>query len=140
MEVQVRFGWLGDWIVSRLPLPRRGEAVPVSLCLERCEGSTRWTRKFGDRTSEALCAFEGGELFVERFGRTEIAYRWVVQEGVLSYRQVRFRLASIPVPAWLSPKIVSSVSPTENGWHVDVSVRLPILGEICHYWGEMVIQ
>jgi hypothetical protein len=119
-------------------LPSAGLGQPVSLSVTAVPGGIEWSRRIGSTPLKTLQTNSRGKL-VERGGPGKVLFTLEVADGSLRYLQHSASFLGVPVPRLLSPSVAGLVSPTDDGWRVEVIVtwrgRL-----ICQYQGEMRAQ
>ncbi len=134
---------LARWLVHPLGLPPEGQNVPTHLHISSNNSQEHWSRSFGNFSLQTLQYLHSDRLLAECFGKLEFLFQLEVHAGGISFRQHRaaIRLGSLRLPllSWLSPKIVAEEMPgtTEHQTCVHVTVRLPLLGMLIDYQGQM---
>lgn len=117
--------WLG--------LPKAGFNVKVTVSITQEGSRQRWERRFDGRPLISHLALNGMKA-TEYVGSLEIDYDLQLAGQTLTYHSRAARWKGRPIP---KPNIAAILKETPKGWHVDVSVSLPIIGLVCHYWGDM---
>jgi hypothetical protein len=107
------------WLMK---LPRAGLHQPVRLEVTGDDSELVWTRCIGGVTLRTRQHASGSRL-AERSGFGSVSFDLAVKNGALLYRQASIRVAGLPVPSVLSPRVGAMVSPTAEGWHVAVTVN-----------------
>jgi hypothetical protein len=114
--------------------------VAVRLAPEQ-GGRERWTRDFGGKVFSSLQSCGSGKnqyLLVERFGVVCIALALVIREERLLLIPRRWSICGLPLPKRLVPG-GNSFEAEENGqFHFDVEIRVPVIGLIVGYRGQLV--
>jgi len=139
-----RSGRLAGWVADRLGLPARADRVPLRLRIEPlpapdgCAGVSGelWTRYFGEvclRTEQRALR---GRL-VESVGRMEITLDVRVEGAELTFRSIGARLAGVPIPGWLAPRVRSRAAPQAGGFHVCVRLGVPGFDPLVEYSGDV---
>lgn len=135
LDVEHGAWWLTPLFVRLMTLPAAGKGQPVRLEVTPLGAGVEWTRRIGSSILRTRQRAEGS-LLVERHGLGRVAFALDAKEGALMYRQVSMRVAGIPVPSFLSPRVSGCASPAALGWHIDVAVtwrgRL-----VCRYAGVL---
>jgi len=135
IDVEHGDGWLARRIVWLMKLPAAGIGQPTRLDLSAEGASLVWTRQIGATVLRTRQRARGAQI-EERSGLGRITFDLSVENGVLVYRQASFDAAGIPVPAPICPRVGATVSATNEGWHVVVTVawrdRM-----VCRYGGSM---
>jgi len=100
----------------------------------------RWLRRFGPHRLETTQTDHRG-LLVESAGPASVGFQLTVESGVLLFRQSRFWVLGIPWPLWLAPRFEASNWPTAGeGWRVRVEFRVPLLGLVGKYEGDVMLE
>jgi hypothetical protein len=129
-----------------LRMPAAGENVSVGLVVTPCSDGERWHRTFAGRPFITEQRDHAGKLLAERMGVAETWFRLVVKDGALFYHQTRFTLHvgpwRVPLPGWLSPRIVASeqASAGKTCVHVSVRVTAPLIGLLIAYGGNIEME
>ena len=131
-----RWPWLRGlaWVCG---LPRPGVDVPVELEVEPDASGETWRRRFAGRPFVTRQWREGPEL-IERSGPLELRFRLRGGTAGLVFEPRGARLGRLPLPAWLSPRVVASVR-GEDELEVAVRLEIPALGELCRYAGRLEV-
>ena len=102
------------------------------------EAGQRWLRRFGPHRLETTQTDHRG-LLVESAGPASLGFQLTIDEGALLFRLRRFWVLGIPAPRWLAPSIAASNLPKEpGGWRVCVEFRVPLLGLLGKYEGDVM--
>jgi len=127
--------WHRRWArLMRLPAPEAEVGVVLHLRLTP-EGEI-WTRTFGDHRLVTTQRLRRGRL-EERAGPLTFVFSVTVEHDAMLFRQVGCRLVGLPMPSGLSPKVNAHVQGLHDGWNVDVTVLLPLVGVVTRYWGKI---
>lgn len=109
-------------------------AYPLTLAFVESGDGERWTRDFGGhRFSSALSESRG--LAVERFGALRFGFALGSLPDGLEMRMRRWSAFGIRLPLALAPRTEAREWEEEGRFRFDVRLRLPLIGEIVHYWG-----
>ena len=138
-EIEAGHGRMARLIRVVMGFPTGGKRVPVTVRMERREGSEVWERRFAGRTLRSRLSPGGGGVMLERFGPLSFDIALTVEGGRLTYPVVAGRCFGIPLPRMLLPVSRTAESVDAEGRAVfDVEVSLPGLGRIVHYRGWLV--
>jgi hypothetical protein len=124
-------------LVRALGLPPAGDAVEVRLAVAPTRSGERWRRWFDGRelvTEQSI----RGDLLLERHGIVGFGLAVQVARGGLVFRTRRVWLFGLPLPGWCAPAVQARVRPRPAGWALIVQLRLPGLGPLLRYQGEML--
>ena len=127
-------GWLFGF-------PPAGEGILVHVLQTRTPTGERWVRQFGrHRFASHLShpkAAGPGEI-EERFGlfRFRLKLHW--DGTALHFPVVGGRFAGVPLPKWALPQSTTREDTVgDTGTAFDVEIRLPLIGLLVHYRGEL---
>jgi hypothetical protein len=127
-------------------LPAAGARVPVRLVVTRAGGVERWHRTFAGRDFVTYQRRTADGLTAERAGPFEILFRIGERDGARRYRQAgfAFRLGRlrVPLPSWISPRVVARERMWADGSRVRASVRVtaPLVGLLIAYGGCVELE
>ncbi|WP_029558661.1 SDR family oxidoreductase [Xanthobacter sp. 91] len=138
-HIETGHGRMARLIRVLMGFPTGGRRVPVTVRMERHEGSEVWERRFGGRTLRSRLSPGGGGVMRERFGPLSFDIALRVEAGRLTYPVVAGRCCGLPLPRMLLPMSRTAESVDAEGRAVfDVEVSLPGLGRVVHYRGWLV--
>ncbi len=136
--------WLANLVASGLRLPAAGDAVAVSIRVERFDDHEVWHRTLGHiRLTTTLEA--DGNTVVERIGRHALTFSVAAESGSLVMRLTHLssRIAGVTVrwPRRLGFDIDARVAPsTLNGVYVSVEMRHRWGGRLLAYAGDLAVS
>jgi hypothetical protein len=129
-------GGIRSIVASALGLPPAGEYGLLLEVLPTAAGQ-RWVRHFGKHVVETLQSEHRGQL-VEASGPASLGFKLEVREGGLFFVPHRAWLFNLPLPLWLAPHVEAENWPGQSGgWQVRVHFRVPLLGQVAEYEGEV---
>lgn len=113
-------------------------AAGVTLRIEVCvlKNREQWVRYFGRRRL-ATSQWKYGDVLIEASGPVRLGLRICADEAGLTYQLCRWWLWFIPMPLPIAPVITAIAAARKNGWFVEVSIGLPIIGQLIEYSGEI---
>jgi|GEM_PF-3637147 len=137
MDVEHGHHLLTRGIVRLMRLPEKGlgQDVKLSLRPDSRLGEIAWSRNIGCSRLATRQTARSGRL-VESSGCGSVVFELVAEAGSITYRQVAMKAFGLTIPRKLSPRVVASVSPTVEGWHVKVEVSY-LDNMICRYEGDL---
>ena len=135
MDVEHGQGWLTRQVIWLMQLPGAGSGQPVWLDVVQDGSELVWTRRIGTSTFRTRQRAAGSRL-EERTGVGRISFDLVVRDGALLYKQSSIRVAGLPLPSSLSPRVGAVVSAMAQGWSVAVTVKWR-QQVICRYAGAV---
>lgn len=120
-----------------LAFPRPAARVSVALRVRVSGEREIWTRAFPGHELRTVQSLERGRL-VERAGPVRIAFDVDADETGMRFTSREFRVLGVRLWRALAPQVTARVRGAANGWNVDVSVALPLLGTIASYGGTVM--
>jgi hypothetical protein len=130
-------GRLRNLAAAALGIPPPGEydlLLEVSLHV----AGQRWVRRFGVHTLETIQSDYRG-LLVESSGSGSLGFELAVESGALLFLPRRAWVLGVRLPLWLAPRIEAENWPMEpDGWRVRVQFRVPLLGLVGEYEGDVI--
>lgn len=139
-SVQRGRGLLPRMVAAIIGLPKAAETIPVAVTFTPDGDGEKWTRTFGRQSFNSRQRCGDGRnthLLVERFGIVEVALALVVDGDRLNLVPRRWSALSIPLPKALLPKGISFETQREGRFCFDVTIALPILGDVASYQGSL---
>ncbi|SHM19727.1 Saccharopine dehydrogenase, NADP-dependent [Roseibium suaedae] len=142
--------WTGEASVERgthfiVPLvcmlagfPPPAESLPISVTIERKNGSETWTRRFGAHKMVSVLSCRnaaGSGVVTERFGPMAFDIHLKAKDGGLSYPVVKGRVFGIPVPRFCLPLSDTLETAADGMFRFKVEISLPLVGRIVRYEG-----
>lgn len=133
-------GWLRRFICWIGGLPPSGESVPVVLKVIPEGDREQWIRHFGKHQLQSVQWLDNGTL-MEKLGPVTMAYKVTVDSHSFRLETSKAWLFGwIRMPLFLAPTGVGIETAIDNGVDVDVKAYGPLLGELVHYEGQIVID
>jgi NAD(P)-dependent dehydrogenase (short-subunit alcohol dehydrogenase family) len=123
--------------------PKPGKAQPVSVLVEQAGDGERWLRRYPGRDMLSFMSHSdpGRQTLKERFGPFSFRMKITGHRDGLDMRMLSARLGPMPLPRFLVPDITATERTDEKNRHLfDVSIRLPLIGEIVHYCGWLKLR
>lgn len=129
-------GWLRNCAATALGLPPSGD-YELQLTVTRQGVGEHWVRHIGPFVMATVLT-DYRRLLVETAGPGSLGFELAVEEGALYFRPRRAWVFGVPIPLSLAPRVEASNRPTQSGgWEVLVRFRLPLLGLVGEYAGEV---
>ena len=120
-----------------LAFPKPAARVRVRLSVRVSGEREIWIRAFPGRALRTVQWLERGRL-VEQAGPMRLAFDVAADETGMSFASRGCRVLGLPLWRAIAPNVTARVRGAENGWDVEVSVALPLLGTIASYGGTVV--
>lgn len=114
--------------------PPAADDVAVTVRFFESGGVEVWERQFGDAGFRSRLA-QRGDLLVESFGPLRFGFRLDSDANGLSMRLVRWWAGALPMPLWLAPRGPALETAPGGRFRFEVSIGLPLVGEIVSYDG-----
>jgi hypothetical protein len=130
-------GRLKKFLIRLMRLPAAGEDLPVELEVSPRGAGELWVRAFPGWRFASLHTARGGLLF-ERDGPATFVFALDVVGGGMTFATQEFRLFGFALPSWAAPSVSAVAAPSEGGWTVTVRMRMPFVGDLLEYHGELV--
>ncbi len=138
-DIETGRGRVARLIRVLMGFPAGGKRVPVTVRMERREGSELWERRFAGRALRSRLSPGGGGVVRERFGPLSFDLALTVEGGTLTYPVVAGSCLGIPLPRMLLPVSRTAESIDAEGRAAfDVEVSLPWFGRVVRYRGWLV--
>ena len=120
--------------------PGGGSAIPVTVEMRRTGTAEVWTRTFGGRRLRSvlrLAGPAGSGRITERFGPVRVEIALAPAPGGLGFPVRRGWFLGLPLPRRLLPDSRTREFAQAGAAHFDVSLRLPVLGQMVRYRGVL---
>jgi hypothetical protein len=117
--------------------PPAGDAVPLTVTMERRGSDEIWVRKFGNRSFRSrLSSDREGALF-ERFGPFTFRLALPIGENGLEMPVTDGWCLGVPIPKALLPRSDTLEYVKDGLFHFDVALSAPLVGDIVRYQGYL---
>ena len=108
--------------------PKPVDAAPLTFDTKPVDGGAQWTRRIGGHVmTSTLRAMPDGTL-AETIGRVTLAARLVPEPDGLRLETAWVRVAGIPVPRLLWPRVAAREWGKATQYHFQVDIALPLGG------------
>jgi hypothetical protein len=139
LTVRRSTGWLRSLAARLLGLPPAGEYDLVLLVTLHKTGQC-WERRIGPYVVTTMQSVRSG-LLAEASGPGCLGYELTPDNGALIFHPRRAWLLGVPWPRWLAPMVESKNYPLPSGgWRVQVRFRMPLLGPVAEYGGDVIVE
>lgn len=132
-------GLAGRRLARRLGIPTEGGAHRLQVCIHHRDGRLHWDRRFDDGTRFAStfrpCGRWPDGSWIEETGALALRLQVDVVDGGWQWRCIGARLGRWPLPLWLLPGTHAGKRIEAGDYRFDVSIALPLLGEVLGYGG-----
>jgi len=134
MEVTYAPGLLRRALCALLRLPAPSARTPGRLIVTVQNDREIWERIFPDTNLRTVHWIDGRHL-VEETGPLQFLFDVDASERGLRFTSIACRLFGVPLPRALIPRIDAAVHGQGRGWHLRVSIAVPLLGRLATYGG-----
>lgn len=132
-------GIVGRRLARRLGMPTDGAAHRLHVGIRHADGLLHWNRRFDDGARFVSifrpygCWPDGG--WIEQTGAVALRLQVDVVDGGWQWRCIGAQLGRWPMPLWLLPRTRAGKCIESGNYRFDVSIALPLLGEVLGYGG-----
>ena len=133
----------GRFFSALFRFPKPGKAQPVFVLVEQTGHGERWLRRYPGR--DMLSFMSHGDpqtqTLEERFGPFSFRMKIIGHKDGLDMAMQSARLGPLLLPRFLVPDISATERTDDQDRHLfDVSIRLPLIGQIVHYSGWLALR
>ena len=122
-----------------LGFPPSGVDVPLRVEVCVVGNRERWVRYF--RSKRLITSqWKHGEVLIEASGPVRLGFQLRADENGLTCQLRRWWFWFIPMPLQMGTGIHAITAARQLGWFVDVTIALPIIGQIIRYAGEVDVD
>ena len=129
-------GYVRNRLADLGKLPPAGERVPLRLDVRVADAVEHWTRSFGPTQLFTRQLERHGRL-VELHPPWKLRIRLGATPKGMSLDHERCYWLGIPLPGFIAPKVETYVEERGESWFVAVAIRMPLVGMVCRYSGEV---
>ncbi len=129
-------GFLRSLLADLGKLPPAGEDVPLRLEVRVTDGEEHWTRTFG-ATRLLTRQFARDGRLLELHPPWKLRIRLGATREGMQLEHERCYWFGIPLPRLVAPRVDSFVEARGQGWFVEVTIGMPLVGMVCRYSGEV---
>ncbi|MFK2903950.1 DUF4166 domain-containing protein [Dyella ginsengisoli] len=132
-------GVFGRRLARKLGIPTDGTVHRLQVGIHHLDGRLHWDRRFDDgaRFASTFRPYgrwpDGG--WIEETGAITLRLQVDVVDGGWQWRCIGARLGRWPLPLWLLPRTHAGKRIEAGDYRFDVSIALPLLGEVLGYGG-----
>ncbi|MCW3837046.1 DUF4166 domain-containing protein [Sphingomonas canadensis] len=125
-------------LAAMMGMPPAG-TVPLHVHFTEADGRERWTRDFGGhRFTSELSARRGRAI--ERFGPLRFAFDLPADADGLRMEFAGWSAFGLPLPRWAGPRITAREWQEDGRFRFEVTVRMPLIGEVVGYSGWLEVD
>lgn len=117
-----------------LSMPKDGEDIPLTVTFTQQGEQEYWERDFGGHGFNSLQWLHEGKLY-ERMWPVTLVFEVETDETRLALKLEGMKLLGIPMLTLVRPDVSAIETERDGRFHVDVEVRLPLLGLLVEYHG-----
>ena len=128
--------WIARLLRRIFGFPKVADTLTVEIWLAQEDGRDVWRRKFGDRRFSSSFHVNPDGTLDEKFGPFRFAFRLRVEDEKTFWDFERWRMAALPLPKFLGPRIVTYETEAPDGAFEFYShADFPVIGRLVHYHG-----
>jgi len=132
-------GILGRRLARKLGIPTDGAAHRLQVGIHHLDGHLHWDRRFDDGARFASTFHPYGQWpdggWIEQTGAITLRLQVDVVDGGWQWRCIGARIGGWPLPLRLLPRTRAGKRIEADDYRFDVSIALPLLGEVLGYGG-----
>lgn len=131
--------WLAKIICRAFSFPHTGDDIHLRVDCDHSANSMLWNRNF---EGQLMCShFERRDAFLlEHLGPLALWIKAMEYNGELHYQFVKTYFLGIPLPGFLSPRIIASEREVNARYQFSVSVSMLLVGLVIAYGGELTVE
>jgi hypothetical protein len=114
-------------------------SYPLHVAFVERKGKERWIRDFGGHRFSSEIS-QAGNGVAERFGPLRFVFDLPADETGLQMKLRRWTAFGVPMPRALGPRIAAREWQEDGRFHLEVDVRLPLIGEVVRYTGWLGVE
>ena len=130
---------LGGLIALILGLPKSNPKADLVVTAWHFPDQMIWSRTFDGKAFESTFK-KDDDLLVEQMGPLSLYLQPMCEGGRLVYRLIGTQIGPIPVPRFLAPSMSAWESEKDGKYAFEVSVRLPLFGQVIRYSGSLDLE
>lgn len=131
-------GRVGSWLARAMKMPKPGQMLDTRIQIDVHEDGETWIRKIGSSILTTR-QFERSGFLHEKAGPLTFRFQLIEVDQGLEFHTIQTTFLGIPIPKSIAPSVSANIASHDNGWYVFVRFRMPIVGVICHYDGEITL-
>jgi hypothetical protein len=130
---------LGGLIALLMRLPKSNPSAELVVVAWHFPDQIVWSRSFDGRVFEST--FRRDEDFlVEQMGPLSLYLQPMCEGGRLVYRLIGTQIGPIALPRFFAPSMIAWESEKDGKYAFEVSVGLPVLGQVIRYSGSLDLE
>jgi hypothetical protein len=130
---------LGGLIAALMRLPKSNPKADLVVTAWHFPDQMIWSRSFDGRVFESTFK-KDDDLLVERMGPLSLFMQPMCEGGRLVYRLIGTQIGPITVPRFLAPAMSAWESEKDGKYQFEVSVGLPLFGQVIRYSGVLDLE
>jgi hypothetical protein len=130
---------LGGLIAAIMRLPKSNPKAELVVVAWHFPDQIVWSRSFDGKVFESTFKRDD-DLLVERMGPLSLYLQPMCEGGRLVYRLIATQIGPIALPRVLAPSMSAWESEKDGKYAFEVSVSLPIFGQMIRYSGVLDLE
>lgn len=130
---------LGGLIAMIMRLPKSNPKADLTVTAWHFPDQIVWSRNFDGRVFESTFK-KDDDFLVEQMGPLSLYMQPMCEGGRLVYRLIATQIGPIALPRVLAPSMTAWESEKDGKYAFEVSVGLPILGQMIRYSGTLDLE
>jgi hypothetical protein len=130
---------LGGLIAAIMGLPKSNPKAELVVVAWHFPDQIVWSRSFDGKVFESTFKRDD-DLLVERMGPLSLYLQPMCEGGRLVYRLIATQIGPIALPRVLAPSMSAWESEKDGKYAFEVSVSLPIFGQMIRYSGVLDLE
>jgi hypothetical protein len=130
---------LGGLIAAIMGLPKSNPKAELIVVAWHFPDQIVWSRSFDGQAFESTFKRDD-DLLVEQMGPLSLYLQPMCEGGRLVYRLLGTQIGLIPLPRFLAPSMNAWESEKDGKYQFEVSVGLPVFGEVIRYSGALDLE
>jgi hypothetical protein len=130
---------VGGLIAALMRLPKSNPKADLVVTAWHFPDQMIWSRSFDGRIFESTFK-KDDDLLVEQMGPLSLYLQPMCEGGRLVYRLIGTQIGPITVPRFLAPSMSAWESEKDGKYAFEVSVGLPLFGQVIRYSGSLDLE
>lgn len=134
-----RGGGLGGLVALLLRLPKSNPKAELVVVAWHFPDQIVWSRTFDGRAMESTFR-KDDDFLVEQIGPLSLYLQPMCEGGRLVYRLIATQIGPITMPRAFAPSMTAWEGEKDGKYVFEVSVRLPVCGQVIRYAGSLDVE
>jgi hypothetical protein len=130
---------LGGLIAALMRLPKSNPKADLVVTAWHFPDQMIWSRSFDGRVFESTFK-KDDDFLVEQMGPLSLFMQPMCEGGRLVYRLIATQIGPIALPRFFAPSMNAWESEKDGKYQFEVSVGLPLFGQVIRYSGSLDLE